>query len=172
MRNVDVNTPQGNLLWWTSSGRSGLSCIFPSLNAAALASLPLHQLSQGSGTINFVRQIGAALGVNLLSIFLASRTLLYSDQLASTQSYTVETLGYLAKLGASLATAGLTAVEQLGIAGYILGSSVYAQAYTLAFRDSFLLVACVFFLSMIPTWFMRVERRSVPAGPPAATASR
>lgn len=160
MRNADVNTPRMDLLNWTIIGRIGLSCIFPSLNAAALASLPLHQLSQGSGTINFVRQVGSALGVNLLSIFLATRTLFYSDAFAATQSYTAETLAYLANLGGALTRYGLTRTEGMGVAGGLLGASVYDQAYTFGFRDSFLLVACIFFLSVIPTWFMRVDRRT------------
>jgi len=159
MRHVDINTPFADLVIWTIIGRIGLACIFPSLNAAALASLPLHQLAQGSGAINFLRQIGSALGVNTLSIYLAQRTSLYSHEIAMTQSYNQESLGLLRGIGELLSDSGLTYPHQMGVSAGYLSRMLYSQASTLAFRDAFLLVAIIFFLSMIPTWFMTVERR-------------
>jgi hypothetical protein len=37
---------------------------------------------------------------------------------------------------------------------------VYAQAYTLAFRDCFLIVTLVFMLATIPAWLMGTKWRS------------
>jgi hypothetical protein len=42
---------------------------------------------------------------------------------------------------------------------------VYAQAYTLAFRDCFLIVTLVFILALIPAWVMGRKAR-VPDLPP------
>jgi hypothetical protein len=44
-------------------GRIGLGVMMPLLNAGALSVLPSGMLAQGTGTINFVRQLGGAFGV-------------------------------------------------------------------------------------------------------------
>src|SRR3546814_8120470 len=66
-------------------GRIGLGFTMPSLNAGALKALPMTQLGQGSGAINFVRQLGGAFGVNLLSIALERRSQLYVDSFTAAQ---------------------------------------------------------------------------------------
>jgi hypothetical protein len=70
-------------------------------------------------------------------------------------SATTELLNAMARL---LAQAG--APPQLQSAGALdfLGRMVYAQAYTLAFRDCFMIVTLVFLLSLIPAWLMGRKR--------------
>lgn len=51
-------------------GRVGLSFMMPALSTTALNPLPNVLLGQGSGTINFSRQLGGALGVNLIAILI------------------------------------------------------------------------------------------------------
>lgn len=51
-------------------GRVGLSFMMPALSTTALNPLPNDMLAQGSGTINFSRQLGGALGVNLIAILI------------------------------------------------------------------------------------------------------
>lgn len=158
MRVVDFDTPFVHLLVWAIVGRIGLALLFPSLNAAALSSLPLHLLSQGSGAINFLRQLGGAFGVNTLSIFLARRTAQFSDQLATTQAPSPDTLLVLRSVSEMLATQGYAFREQLALSMAYLSQTVYGQATAHAFRDGFYLVAIIFFVSIIPTWFMKVDR--------------
>ncbi|MBD3648220.1 MAG: DHA2 family efflux MFS transporter permease subunit, partial [Pseudomonadales bacterium] len=158
MRMVDMDTPYMDLVIWAIIGRIGLALIFPSLNAASLASLPLHLLSQGSGAINFLRQLGGAFGVNLLSIFLARRTADFSEQLANTQTSSPVTIEMLSGVRHLLAHEGFAFVEQMAISMGYLSRTVYTQAMAFAFRDGFYLVAIIFFLSVIPTWFMKVDR--------------
>lgn len=55
-------------------GRIGLGLVIPGLNAGAIQALTLEQVPQGSGAINFVRQLGGAFGVNLLAIFVEWRS--------------------------------------------------------------------------------------------------
>ncbi|MEX2489943.1 MAG: DHA2 family efflux MFS transporter permease subunit [Pseudomonadales bacterium] len=162
MRVVDLETPFMRLLVWAIVGRIGLALLFPGLNAAALSSLPLHLLSQGSGAINFLRQLGGAFGVNMLSIFLARRTAQFSDQLATTQAPSPDTLVVLKHLNEMLAVQGYAFMEQLILSMGYLSRTVYGQASALAFREGFYLVAIVFFLAIIPTWFMKVDRCQSP----------
>lgn len=47
-------------------GRVGLGCILPSLNLGSMRGLPDTLISHGSSTINFLRQLGGAVGVALV----------------------------------------------------------------------------------------------------------
>ena len=152
---ADVNTPFATLAVWLVLGRIGMALINPSLNAGALRALETERLGQGSGMINFFRQLGAAFGVNLLSVMLDRRTSFHSNALAAMQtpdnSASVE---FLRAMQALLAQAGVSDDLRLPGALHFLDRVVYAQAATLGFRDSFLICALVFMLAMIPAWLM------------------
>jgi hypothetical protein len=152
---ADVNTSFTTLAVWVIFGRIAMALINPSLNAGALRALDSAKLGQGSGMINFFRQLGAAFGVNLLSVMLDRRTSFHSNAIATVQtpgnSSTVEFLRSTQEL---LAQAGVSSDLQLPGALHFLDRVVYAQAYTLGFRDSFLICALVFMLAMIPAWLM------------------
>lgn len=61
------------LALWVAIGRVGLGLIIPGLNAGALRLLPHGTEAAGSASINFFRQLGGALGVTLLALFLEAR---------------------------------------------------------------------------------------------------
>jgi predicted MFS family arabinose efflux permease len=54
-------------------GRIGLGLVLPSLNLGAVRRLPMVHISHGSSTINFLRQLGGAVGVSLAGIVLEWR---------------------------------------------------------------------------------------------------
>ena len=155
MGSVDANTSFWGLAFWVVVSRIGLALIKPTLNLAAMSALPPALLGQGAGMINFSRQLGGAFGVNLLSVYLDRRTFFYSDILTSMQtasnSATAELRHTVERL---LAQAGAPIHLQSDGALHFLGRVVHAQASTLAFRDSFLIVTLVFVLALIPAWIM------------------
>lgn len=55
---------------WIVIGRIGLGITIPSLNIGALKTVGPEHLAQASGAVNFFRQLGGAIGVNVLSILL------------------------------------------------------------------------------------------------------
>jgi hypothetical protein len=61
-------------------------------------------------------------------------------------------------MGQLLAQAGAPPDLQSSGALNFLGRVVYTQAYTLAFRDCFMIVTLVFLLSLIPAWLMGIRR--------------
>jgi EmrB/QacA subfamily drug resistance transporter len=155
LASVDVNSP-----FWTVAGcvilsRIGLGLIKPSLNVTALRALRPELLGQGAGMINFARQLGGAFGVNLLSVTLDRRTFLHSDVFTSMQTAAnTATTELLRSMQLIYAQAGVPLELQMPAALHFLGRVVYAQAYTMGFRDSFLLVAVVFTIGLIPAWVM------------------
>jgi EmrB/QacA subfamily drug resistance transporter len=54
-------------------GRVGLGMLIPALNVAAVQSLSGAELAYASAAVNFVRQLGGAIGVNLLAVVLEWR---------------------------------------------------------------------------------------------------
>lgn len=159
LRDITINTPFIQLIYWYILGRIGLALIFPCLNAASLGSLPLSQLSQGSGAVNFIRQLGSAFGVNGVAIFISNRTSLYSDELAVSQSWTPNSMQMMAELKQLIAAYGLPALYEQALTGIHLSKIIYSQASTLAYRDGFMIIGVVFLLTTIPTWFMKIQKR-------------
>ena len=72
-----IGVGRGTALWLIALcaivGRIGLGFVLPSLNLGAMRSLPAGLISQGSSSINFLRQLGGAVGVSLAGIFLEWR---------------------------------------------------------------------------------------------------
>jgi MFS transporter, DHA2 family, multidrug resistance protein len=67
-------TPFWVLALYLTIGRIGLGMIIPALNTGAMLALSGAHIGQGSSVINFIRQLGGALGVNVLATFLEWRT--------------------------------------------------------------------------------------------------
>ena len=152
---VDVNTTFWSVAVCVIVTRVGLSLIKPALNVSALRALRPELLGQGAGMINFARQLGGAFGVNLLSVTLDRRTFFHSDTLTSLQTpANSATMELLRSIEALLARGGVAEDLQGAGALHYLGRVIYAQAYTMGFRDSFLIVAIVFTLALIPAWIM------------------
>lgn len=161
---VDANMSFWTIAWAVVISRVGLSLIKPALNVSALRSLQPELLGHGAGMINFSRQLGGAFGVNLLSVTLDRRTFFHTDVMTSLQTAgNSATAELLRNMEAILARAG--APPELQSAGALdyLGRVVYAQAYTMGFRDSFLFVAVVFTLGLIPAWIMGRTKPAAPA---------
>ncbi|WP_064496059.1 DHA2 family efflux MFS transporter permease subunit [Thiopseudomonas alkaliphila] len=58
---------------WAAIGRAGMGLLGPAINTASLENLTSAQLAQGASGITFVRQLGGAFGINLLTAFLEWR---------------------------------------------------------------------------------------------------
>jgi MFS transporter, DHA2 family, multidrug resistance protein len=158
---ADVHTGFWTLAWWTVLSRVGLGLVFPALSAGSLRVLPGPLLAQGSGAINFTRQLGGAFGVNLLAVALERRTAFHADALAATQTPDNATaLAFLAHVASLAKDAGLPGHQHVPTAAWFLGETIYRQASTLAFRDGFLITAVVFAAALVPTWLLERSRKA------------
>jgi MFS family permease len=157
---VSVDTAFWTLAWWVVISRIGLGLLFPSLTAGSLKVLPRELVAQGSGAINFIRQLGGAFGVNLLAVFLERRTVYHSDALTATQtSHNPATMDLLQTVAGVAKAGGLPDHQQLPAAIQFLGQVISIQANTLAFHDGFLIVTLVFLVALIPTWMLHRAQR-------------
>jgi predicted MFS family arabinose efflux permease len=73
MLSVDLGTALVLIMLWAVIGRIGLGFVMPSLNLGSMRGLPDIFISQGSSTINFLRQLGGAVGIGLVGNILEWR---------------------------------------------------------------------------------------------------
>jgi len=73
MLGVGVATSLALITTWAVIGRLGLGMIMPSLNLGSMHGLPQSLISHGSSTINFLRQLGGAVGIGLVGNILEWR---------------------------------------------------------------------------------------------------
>ncbi len=156
MHDVDANTGFWRLAYLVLLGRVGLGVMMPALNAGALSVLRPEMLSQGTGTINFVRQLGGAFGVSLLSAATEARFAFHADALTGTQtSGNGTTLELISRVGDLGGMWGVPGTQTLSGALDYLGKVITAQAQSLAYGDGFALVGIVFWVGILPALWMR-----------------
>jgi MFS transporter, DHA2 family, multidrug resistance protein len=71
------------LALWLVIGRVGLGLIIPGLNVGAVQALSGTDLAYASAAVNFVRQLGGAVGVNLLAVLLDWRLAVHATAAAT-----------------------------------------------------------------------------------------
>ncbi|MEE3109315.1 MAG: MFS transporter, partial [Pseudomonadota bacterium] len=151
---IDLQTSLLTIGLWALLGRVGLSFIFPCLNAAAMRPLAMHQLAQGSGIVNFLRQLGGAFGINGLAIFLDQRTSHHVAAMApAVQQDGVELYLWFKALFPTLTQGGLTDWLELPyepLALSMLSRAVWVQGHIVAYQDAFWVIAAVFVLCLLP----------------------
>ncbi|MEY4563276.1 MAG: hypothetical protein RLZZ618_2553 [Pseudomonadota bacterium] len=78
-----VTVGVGTALWiitlWAVVGRIGLGVVLPSLNLGTVRVLPDKLVSYGASSINFLRQLGGAVGVSVVGIVLEWRLRVHAD---------------------------------------------------------------------------------------------
>ncbi|MBT6974773.1 MAG: DHA2 family efflux MFS transporter permease subunit [Rhodospirillaceae bacterium] len=155
MMQAHTNTPFWVFAVWIMIGRVGLATMMPTLTVTAVSTLKPELLSQGSGALNFSRQLGGAVGVNVLALILGQRTAFFSDAFAGQQiPDNSATLQLMSQFGRMLGQLGWPFEMMRPGALYLVGRSVYSQASMMAFSDAFLFMAVLYFITMIPALFL------------------
>ena len=153
---ADVGTSFVTFVIWVALSRVGIGLVMPASQMTALQGMPISMLTAASGAFSFMRQLGGAFGVNLSSVVLDRRTSFHFQGLADSQSYdnlsTMETLDTLSHM---THREGLADLVSLNWATHSLQRMIEAEALTMGFRDSFLVLAGVFVLTIVPVCFLR-----------------
>jgi EmrB/QacA subfamily drug resistance transporter len=160
MIGADVDTTFWTLVGMIMVSRLGLGFINPSLNASSLKALPPDKLRQGAGVANFMRQLGGAFGINLMVAFFEVRTRFHAEALASTQNWgnhTTERL--LRQVEQILQRGGYPHEQQKAGALEYLGSMINLQSQVLAFSDTFIIIAIVAAVALIPAAMLSRSQR-------------
>jgi len=103
---VEPDTSYIVLMLWAIVGRIGLGLVLPALSLGAMRGVDIALIAQGSSTINFLRQLGGAIGVSLVGIVLEWRLSLYpSDGATHSLRAFDETFMFIAVISALAAVA-------------------------------------------------------------------
>ena len=74
------------LALWVVAGRIGLSFVLPALTLGAMQGIDRELIAQGASIINFMRQLGGAIGVSLAGIVLDWRLGVHGVSLAADET--------------------------------------------------------------------------------------
>jgi MFS transporter, DHA2 family, multidrug resistance protein len=160
MSRTDANTTFVTFAVMIIIARCGMAVLVPALSTSALKALTTEQLHRGTGTINFIRQLGGSCGVAALVVFIERRTQFHVEAMAATQTPDNTTsVELLSKVSGLLAQAGVSENIRAPAALHYLGEVIEAQASARGFSDGFLIIAIVFVLSVIPAWNLGKARR-------------
>lgn len=100
MAMVRSDTSYVVLMLWAIVGRIGLGLVLPALSLGAMRGVDYDLIAQGSSTINFLRQLGGAIGVSLVGIVLEWRLTLYPAKSAHPLRAFDETFLFIAAVSA------------------------------------------------------------------------
>lgn len=147
----DVNTAFWTMAGLTVMSRAAIGLVMPNLGGATMRSISAEKLNAAAGAYNFIRQLGGAFGVNITAALIEYRSAVHADWLTATQTsgneFTVEMLDRVERL---LKDGGLPENAQEWGALEYLGQTIYAQARTFGFQDTFLIVSVAFVIALIP----------------------
>ena len=147
---VDADTSFGFLVGWSSVGYAGLGLALPALTAAGLQGLGRDLVAYGAGTMNFMRMLGGAFGVNFLAMILDSRADYYAESFTATQTAANDTTRDLIDgVVGLLAQGGVSSADRLPMAMIYLGDVISARAEALSFQDGYLALAVAFGLATL-----------------------
>jgi MFS transporter, DHA2 family, multidrug resistance protein len=120
----------------------GLAFLFVPINLASYIGMPAEKSSSVAGLVNFMRNIGSSVGTSMVTTLIARRTqfhqvYLAADVTAGRPGLARELSGVTARLVASGMNAGRAAAQAYAI----VFRTVIAQATTLAYVDTFMVLA-------------------------------
>ncbi|MCL2123728.1 MAG: MFS transporter, partial [Desulfovibrionaceae bacterium] len=148
---------------WMVLSRVGLACISPALNSGAVRALKPEHMGYGAGNINFMRLLGGAVGVAVLSVYLEQQTTLYCQAFNAMQTGNRIAADALVRISQTLLKAGVydnfSNALHPSAAYFFLSETIAAKGQMMGFRESFFLTAVVFALAIIPAWFIRQNRK-------------
>lgn len=158
----DVNTAFWTMALLTVMSRAAIGLVMPNLGGAAMRSISAEKLYAAAGAYNFIRQAGGAFGVNTTAALIEYRTAVHSDWLTATQTSGNEfTADMLDNVRRMLRDGGLPELAQEWGALDYLGQTIYAQARTFGFQDTFLIVSITFVIALIPSFVLARSRRKI-----------
>ena len=144
-------------------GRIGLGVVMPAINYAALDAVSSDLVPHASGTLNFLRMTGAAIGVSVLAIILETGIAAGRDEFAGMQSAdNPATAEVLADMAAMLAAAGMAPGARGGATMAYLVDILTLKATEGAFQTAFLVLAVGFVVAAAAAAVLMRRGRAQP----------
>jgi MFS transporter, DHA2 family, multidrug resistance protein len=141
-RELDLQISFGSASWLRVIQVFGLGFLFVPINLVAFIGMPLEKSNSISGLINFMRNIGSSVGTSMVTTLLARRAQVRQVYLVAHVTPGQPTFAQAATaLAARLSAAGVQADLATRKAYGLLYQSLIGQATTLAYLDTFGILA-------------------------------
>jgi MFS transporter, DHA2 family, multidrug resistance protein len=158
---VDFRT----MMWARIFQAGSVAFLFVPINTVAYAYLPREKNNAASGLINLSRNIGASVGISLVTTLLARRAQFHQSVLVShVSNYNGHFLATMRALTSGFVASGAGAAMATRQAYAVVGEMVTRQATLLAYIDNFWILG-VSALALVPLTFLMKKAR--PGGPVA-----
>jgi MFS transporter, DHA2 family, multidrug resistance protein len=134
----------------------GLGFLFVPINMTSYIGMPLEKSNSIAGTINFMRNIGSSVGTSMVTTLIARRSQVHQNYLAANVTRgRQQFLGGSQVLANHIAAGGADAVRATQKSLALLYESVIVQATTLAYIDTFLVLAVIAAIMFVFSFALR-----------------
>jgi DHA2 family multidrug resistance protein len=141
-RRLDLDISFTSAMWLRVAQSSGLGFLFVPISLIAYTGIPPEKGNSVSGMVNFMRNIGSGVGTSMVTTLLARRAQGHQAMLAQHTTNLDSALRDQANgLSQQLLHSGISAADAKTHAYGLLYRSMEAQAQTLAYIDTYMLLA-------------------------------
>jgi DHA2 family multidrug resistance protein len=145
----------------------GLAFLFVPINTVSYVGVPKEKNNQVSALINLARNLGGSVGISFATTWVARRTQVRVTQLAAHATpFDLALRRELTAIAHTLSVHGMSAVDAARHARGLLYGRILAQATTLAYIDTFALLALA--SGAMTVLVLALRRRRAGAGPAMA----
>ena len=141
-RRLDLDISFTSAMWLRVAQASGLGFLFVPISLIAYDGIPPEKGNSVSGMVNFMRNIGSGVGTSMVTTLLARRAQGHQAMLAQhTTNLDSALRDQVNGLSQQLVHSGISAADAQTHAYGLLYRSMQAQAQTLAYIDTYMLLA-------------------------------
>jgi DHA2 family multidrug resistance protein len=134
----------------------GLSFLFVPINLISYVGMPPEKSSSVAGLVNFMRNIGSSVGTSMVTTVIARRAQVHQVYLVQNITPGARSLyDAAAGLTARIVASGTNAVQAGKVAYAVIYRTVIAQATTLAYVDTYLLLGTIALVMFVLSFFLK-----------------
>jgi DHA2 family multidrug resistance protein len=134
----------------------GLTFLFVPINLSSYVDMPPEKSGSVAGLINFMRNIGSSVGTSMVTTVIARRAQVHQVFLVGNITPGATNLSEAAAgLTARVAASGADAVQATKVAYALIYRTVIAQATTLAYVDTYILLGTIAVVMFVLSFFLK-----------------
>ncbi len=139
---IDLSISFRAAMWLRVAQAVGLPFLFVPITLASYTGIPAEKSNDASGLINFMRNIGSSVGTSMVTTMLARRAQFHQSVLSyHTTNYDIAFQNQVAAMARQLIHAGTSPADAQTQAYGMVYQSMQAQAQTLAYIDTYKVLA-------------------------------
>jgi MFS transporter, DHA2 family, multidrug resistance protein len=155
-RQLQLGLSFRNAAWLRVYQVLGLSFLFVPINLISYVGMPPEKSSSIAGLVNFMRNIGSSVGTSMVTTVIARRAQVHQVYLVQNITPGATTLSDVAAgLTARIVASGANAVQASKVAYAVIYRTVIAQATTLAYVDTYILLGTIALVMFVLSFFLK-----------------